>query len=127
MNLTAEEIEVELNGRKMFYVLMEREDYAYVIANDEKEAKKIAIERKNEELNSEDYYNDCNASVRQEISYDNVIFNGLGNSLPFSKEEYELNFSVMDYINYLKEKERKNKIAEELDKKQLKFEFYENN
>ena len=122
MKITFEEIEEELDGRKMFYVNMERSDTIYVVAKDVEEAKRLAVETANDDLKFEFVY-EINDTIAKEVKSTDRLHIEWAKDPPCSLDQYTLGFSCREYLDYLKEKERKRLIAEELDKKQLKFDL----
>ena len=108
------EIESVMSGKKLYFVRLEAEHELYVIASSVDEAKKEGLANRRNLLDSDEW--DASAS---EIKSNSHINDYWIKECPFGDEE----ITCGEIINYLREKERKKKIAEELDKKQLKFEF----
>ena len=115
---TVEELFSE--GYKLYDVGVEKTSTVYVIAKDKTSAESLAIDYV--ENSSDDDWETFAEEVENKYGRYGIL-DDWGDCIPVAGRNVYTNAKCIDFVDYLKEQDRKKKVAEELDKKQLKFDL----
>lgn len=107
-------IESRMDGKKLYFVEVEAKVEMYVLASSVDEARREGIANRRDVLHGEQWDADA-----RELNSKSHICGNWEKECPFGDEE----ITCEQFLDFMKEKERKKKITEEIDKKQLKFDF----